>query len=257
MKAPASAADRDAGALPAPSLECFRIHEGAPAIVGARSPRAWMDATAQRFAYRCTPMTVANASGWELLLPFSFTAEWDGGDSVEAITVHSTAPGPMIERLLASHFGHGILTFHPGWLFRTPPGWAVWARGAPNAPKDGIMALDGLVETDWLPFSFTMNWRFLRPGRVTFTEGEAFCFITLAPHGVLDGVAPVARELADDPELDAAYKQWSNSRNNFNGRLRNNDPEATKERWQRHYLGGNGAPDEAHHITKRKLRTPS
>jgi hypothetical protein len=52
-----------------------------------------------------------------------------------------------------------VLSFHPGYLFRTDPEWAVWCRGAPNSHKDGIVALDGLIETDWLPFFFTMNWR--------------------------------------------------------------------------------------------------
>ena len=63
----------------------------------------------------------------------------------------------MLSRFVISHFGSGVLTFHAGYLFRTPPGWAVWARGAPNTVKDGIVPLDGLVETDWLPFTFTMN----------------------------------------------------------------------------------------------------
>jgi Family of unknown function (DUF6065) len=29
--------------------------------------RAWMDATDQRFAYRCLPLNIANAHGWEIL----------------------------------------------------------------------------------------------------------------------------------------------------------------------------------------------
>ncbi|MEA9787719.1 DUF6065 family protein [Xanthomonas campestris pv. raphani] len=29
--------------------------------------RAWMDATDQRYAYRCLPLAIANAHGWELL----------------------------------------------------------------------------------------------------------------------------------------------------------------------------------------------
>ena len=72
-----------------------------------------------------------------------------------------------------------MLTFHPGYLFRTPPGWSMWAMGPPNHIKDGIQPLAGLVETDWLPFPFTMNWIFTRPGTVRFEKGEPFCFITL------------------------------------------------------------------------------
>jgi uncharacterized protein DUF6065 len=29
--------------------------------------REWMEATSQRFAYRCLPLNIANAYGWEVL----------------------------------------------------------------------------------------------------------------------------------------------------------------------------------------------
>ena len=240
--------------LPPPALDCYRVEPLAPPLLPGGSKREWMDATTQRFAYRCTPMTVANASGWELRCPFAFEAEWNGGTGVEAITVFTRAGGPAVERLIASHFGHGVLTFHPGWLFRTPPGWALIARGAPNAGKDGIAALEGLVETDWLPFSFTMNWRFTRPGRVGFAKDEPFCFLSLAPHGALDAVQPVAHELADDPALAAEYRRWQASRSEFNTRLRQNDAETVREGWQRDYIRADEAGGQATHVTKRKLK---
>ena len=31
-------------------------------------------------------------------------------------------------------------------------------------PKDGISALSGVIETDWLLYNFTVNWIFTRPG---------------------------------------------------------------------------------------------
>ena len=44
--------------------------------------RAWMEATDQRFAYRCLPLNIANAFGWEILCPSAFTAAWDGGKGI-------------------------------------------------------------------------------------------------------------------------------------------------------------------------------
>ena len=38
-----------------------------------------------------------------------------------------------------------------------------------------MQPLVGLIETDWLPFPFTMNWVFTRPGRVRLEKGEPFC----------------------------------------------------------------------------------
>ena len=45
--------------------------------------RPWMEATDQRFAYRCLPLNIANAFGWEILCPSAFTAGWDGGKGIE------------------------------------------------------------------------------------------------------------------------------------------------------------------------------
>ena len=213
-----------------------------------------MDRTSQSFAYRCTPLVIANASGWEAILPFGFAAEWSGGPAKKAITLTSDIGETRLEEVVCSHFGHGILTFKLGWMLRTSPGWAVWARGTPNRHKEGIVPLEGLVETDWLPFSFTMNWRFTRPGKISFRKGEPFCFVTILPHGLLDDVEPVERRLSQDPALEAAHSQWLASRMGFVRKLSNNDPEAVQEGWEKRYHRGEGAPPNAHHLKKRKLR---
>ena len=118
--------------LRAPELVCYRVVADAPEIVPARASRPWMDATDQRYAYRCLPLSIANASGWEVLAPVGFEATWRGDDAHDAITVRSTEDQARADRLASSHFGHGILTLHTGYLFRTSPGWALWVRGSPN-----------------------------------------------------------------------------------------------------------------------------
>lgn len=250
----------EAPTLGPPSLDCFVLEPDAPEMRPAEAARGWMDATHQRFANRCIPLSIANASGWELLCPAAFTATWRGGDALDALTIFA---GPddesRVTRFAASHFGHGILTFHTGYLMRTPPGWAVWARGTPNTAKPPLTPLDGLVETDWLPMPFTMNWRFTRPGTVRFEAGEAFCFITLTPHGALDAVTPRLRALDSDPELAGAYQSWSESRATFNARLASGDAEAQAQGWQKHYVRGEGPGGEGasgYHLSKRRLKAP-
>ena len=60
----------------APNLICYAVEANPPKIVPARAERDWMDATDDRFAYRCIPLSIANASGWELLCPIAFEALW-------------------------------------------------------------------------------------------------------------------------------------------------------------------------------------
>ena len=243
-----------------PEFTAYRLYDSAPPLVPAESGREWMDATAQRFAYRCTPLGIANGSGWALLSPYDFTVTWNGGRGQEAITVSAAeeAEAKRVAGFAQSHFGEGVLTLHPGYLFQTSPGWALWVRGMPNQQWMYLHPLEGVVETDWLPYTFTMNWRFTAPGTARFHKGDPFCFLTLVPHQVLGAVQPVIRSLADNPGLAESNRAWSEDRRAFGARLAARDPDTMAEGWQRYYLKGE-APDgtkAGFHLTRQRLRTP-
>ncbi len=242
-------------------LECYATAARPPEIVPGRPQRAWMDAFMDRHPYRCLPLSMANTTGWEILCPMGFTAEWNGGRHQQDITLRPDRPHPDFHEFVKSHFSHGVLTFHTGYLFRTPPGWDMWCHGPPNLPKDGIYPLSGLVETDWLPFPFTMNWLFTRPGKVRFEKGEPFCFIMMMQDAPLMQVQPVVKSLAKNPELLEQYEVWHKHREQFNQRIFREDPEAQKEAWQRYYFRGEfpeevAAPAPGRHVNKRRLKSP-
>ncbi len=205
---------------------------------------------------------MANSTGWEILCPFDITIEWDGGPENENVKITSDTKNAHLPSFVQAHFRSGIITFHTGYLFRTPPGWAVWCMGPQNQPKDGIYALSGLVETDWLPFPFTMNWQMTRPGKVRFEKGECFCFVTMSEHHKLETIEPDLRTLPSDPVLMQDYNLWRTSRTEFIDRLKERNPEAVKSSWQKHYMRGDG-PDGGNtqksptHLTKRRLHMPT
>jgi hypothetical protein len=120
--------------------------------------------------------------------------------------------------------------------------------------------LTGLVETDWLPLPFTMNWIFSAPGKIRFAKHEAFCFINVVEHNKLERFEPVIRSLDSEPELKDQYAVWSNSRIEFIQKLTEGDPEALREAWQRFYFKGEpperGGPAPAQHVSKRRLKRP-
>ena len=127
-------------------LTAYPSHPESPAIRPAPARREWMTRTRVSFAYRCLPLNIANAHGWELLCPAAFEAVWNGKKGVRGVVVTSEAPA---DQLPLSHFGYGILTFNVRMLFRTEPGINLWVAGPVNRPKDGIYALTGVVESDW------------------------------------------------------------------------------------------------------------
>lgn len=242
-------------------LTCYQIDPNPAPMVPGKPDRDWMDAFSERHPYRCLPLVVANTTGWELLSPISFTAMWNGGARCEDLRLDPDGDTTKaeLERWAVSHFSGGVLTFHTGYLFRTEPGWDIMVSGPPNSPKDGIAPLTGVVETFWLPFPFTMNWRFTRPGLVSFKKGEPFCFIMPTPHQAIDACEPVLKRIEDEPEIYKDYLAWGESRTNFLDKLHARDEETVKSGWQRDYFTGRtpqGHVMTDSHINRRRLKPP-
>lgn len=224
-----------------------------PPLKPAAQGRDWMDRLPDAYGYRCLPLTIANSHGWVIESPVAFEAQWNGRGGKDAIEIRSEAP-ERIRHFVTSHFGSGILTFHPGYLFRTDPGINLWVGGAPNWPKDAIFPLTGVIETDWSPYSFTMNWQFTRENRpVRFEAGEPVCFFFPVGRGMVDATEPEIRPLDDDLENLARYETWNASRRDFLAELPKAGSNASSERWQKGYYRGlqpDGSKGPAEHQTK-------
>jgi hypothetical protein len=196
-----------------------------------------MDQTTNRFAYRCLPLSIANAHGWMILNSAPFVATWNGGAGIDAVSIQ---PSDGVAPLLAtSHFGGGILTFHVNALFRTEPGYDLVVAGPINQPKDAIQPLTGIVETDWAPFTFTMNWKFTRKGtRITFERDEPFCMIFPVRRGLVEECDPEVRALQDDKDVFEAYTEFHKRRGEFLESLKVPGSEAQAQGWEKHYFRG-------------------
>jgi hypothetical protein len=228
-------------------------------ISAAPFTRDWMDASPDRFAYRCLPLTIANQGGWVLPNPDPFTAVWDGGAYPDSLQIEVEIPandpgedGASVERpiVVASHFGSGIITFSLPYLFRTPPSVNLWVKGPSNWIKDGVQPLEGVVETDWLTATFTMNWKLTRPNHpVRFEEGEPICMIVPVARGLAEQLQPVYTPITREPELHEEFKMWSRRRAEFNQALDEMQPDAVRQGWQKDYNKGikpNGARVRQH-----------
>ena len=235
------------------------LHPGwTPLIRPAPATRSWMDNTPESFAYRCLPLNIANAHGWEVLCPIAFDAIWDGGTGTEAISIKPSKPGTATHHLPESLFGQGIITFHIEAIIRTPPGWSLSIGGSPNRPKDAIAPLSGIVETDWSPFTFTMNWQFTRLDKwVHFDAMEAFCFLFPIERAAIEAFEPAFVPLHRDPDTEARFKAWSRSRDAFQDKVQREPPKLPADRWQKHYYQGIGPSGEvlaSDHRTKLRLK---
>ena len=204
--------------------------------------RSWINEMEDRWANRCLPLLVANQAGWVLLNSVAFRATWSGEASQSSISIElaEDLPRPWP---VESHFGYGILTWSVPYLFRTPPGYNLLARGPANWPKDGICALEGLVETDWSVAAFTMNWKITRPGlAIEFEQGEPFCMVVPQRRGELESFRPGILDLDSDQETRVSAEVFARARDEmqvkkFLARY-SGDWEEAKRAWEGDYFKG-------------------
>src|SRR5215469_7609847 len=96
-------------------LECYATYTRPPEIVPGRPQRGWMDTFTDRHPYRCLPLSMANSTGWEILCPMAFTAEWNGGLYTQDITLWPDHPHADFHEFVKSHFSR-----HPDLPHRLP-----------------------------------------------------------------------------------------------------------------------------------------
>ena len=143
--------------------------------------RQWMNENPN--AYHCLPLVIANQWGWQVLCPTDVQVTWDGSPGPSGLTV---AVDPSFAFTIKSQFGSGIVTFSLPWLFRTAPGWDLYVKGPSNRWKANCAALEGVVETWWLNYTFTLNWKLIEPGTVHFARGESLAQLVPVPHVTFD-----------------------------------------------------------------------
>lgn len=237
------------------AIIAYEIYPGHPAsLETAPIAREWMDNTPMRHPYRCLPLVIANQSGWVMRAPVGFRAYWYGGPAKEDVEIQFDTP---FDNRIMSHFGVGVITFTIPFLFRTPPGINLWVKGPSNWVKDGIQPLEGVVETDWLASTFTMNWKFTRMCEwIRFEKDEPFCMVVPIPRGLAESLVPRREPMTANPELKAQYDKWEGSRKGFLTGLSSRDPEVVKQGWQKDYFHGKTpeGKDFTSHQTKLNLR---
>jgi hypothetical protein len=236
------------------TLRVHPLNPAAPLPRPALPRRAWMDATRQRFAYRCLPLVVANSIGWDLVSAVSFDAVWLGGEHESSVQVRLLGDPSSEERRLMpeGHFGHGILTLQTGLLLTTPEPFGLFVGAPVNMPRTAVAPLSGFVETNWLPYPFTLNWQFVRRGvPVRVLRGEPVATVWPMDPATLEGFTLEVAPLAADAPLAQRSRAWQSARDQHLAEAALRVEAGGEHGWQRDYLrgiepGGSMLADRSH-----------
>jgi hypothetical protein len=185
-------------------IEMYKGNNTLP-LFPANLKRQWMDEN--KNSYRCNPLTVANGYGWEFRSPSSFTVTWDDN----GIFIQEQEPNSVVP---SYHFGGGILTWQTGWLFKTPFPYALYVSAPVNTIIKNVTALTGIVETYWLPYPFTLNWKIQEPNiPIVVNKGDVLAQIFPVQINVFDDIDVEVKYAHDmSQELRNDLVSWSKSR---------------------------------------------
>jgi hypothetical protein len=175
--------------------------------------RQWMDEITH--SYKCLPLVIANQWGWQILCPTDVRVTWDGTPGLAGLRVEVA---PQFVPAIKSQFGAGIVTFSPPWLFRTPPGWDLYLKGPSNRWKPNCTPLEGIIETWWLNYTFTLNWKRVEPGTVVFAKGESLGQLIPVPHATFEAATALEAPIGLlEPDAAQELLQWLERRRQIAG----------------------------------------
>jgi hypothetical protein len=184
--------------------------------------REWMDVN-NGHAYKCLPLNVANGFGWNILCPITFDATWNGNlrpeNSIEFNFFPedntSTTEYILNHKLISSHFGNGIITFSGmNYILRTSKNNNIFVKGPTNYFKHGAQALEAVIETDWIPYNFTLNWKITKPNeKVEFKKNEPIATFFPIPRNYLENFETKEENLEITDDLYLEHRKWVEKRN--------------------------------------------
>jgi hypothetical protein len=79
-------------------------------------------------------------------------------------------------------------------------------QGDPVVTLPASPPLEGLVETDWAPMTFTYSVQLTGRDWVTYEKGEPICMIVPQRRGEIEQFQPVLTSITNNPELAEADK---------------------------------------------------
>lgn len=190
-------------------ITAYRLYDQAVVIQSSLLAKDW----GTKGAFTATKAPSPSGQHWNLLCPLAFEATWNGGPNAEDIEIRLAGEATARPVSVQSHLGGGVLTFYPGYQFKTDDAHALWLRGPVGASKDGLSPLEQIVDTALLPCTVAIHCQFTRQHQtIRFEAGEPFATLLLYPKAELEQMnVEVMQQLNDVAAHEQAFARMIDS----------------------------------------------
>jgi hypothetical protein len=140
--------------------------------------RDWMEATFDKHAYRCLPVTLTNQLGWAISFPEDITFMWDGQISTSGEHVKVLAG----EKYIQTGRGQATVSFETGLVFRTPENYSLLTYNVPNMFMEGVSPYTTIISSSFFEGPLPVAWKITK----------AFVPITIKANQPVAAVFPIS-----------------------------------------------------------------
>jgi len=152
--------------------------------------RDWMDATADRHAYHCFPVSISNRLGWGISYPKDITFTWDG--------INDSTPDHVKilsgEEYATPRRGSSTISFHTGIIFcgENNENLTLLTMPVPNSFIRGGQCMTTTLSTSVLAGELPIAWMITEPN----------IEITIPAYTPVAAILPISLNYIQDHELE-------------------------------------------------------
>lgn len=155
-------------------IVAHKLSPGSANIDQLAMKRDWMDATFDRHAYQCFPMSLANRIGWEISFPEDITFTWDGVNDSTPNHVNITSGNKYAH----SNRGNRTISFNTGIHFASKKNVSLLTIPVPNQFINGATCITTIISTSVLDHEFPIAWMVTNPNvEITIPAGTPIAAI--------------------------------------------------------------------------------
>ena len=141
------------------NFEVYRDNGPVANIEPLSAKRDWMEATFDKHAYRCLPVTITNQLGWAISFPEDITFMWDGQISTSGEHVKVLAG----EKYIQTGRGQATVSFETGLVFRTPENYSLLTYNVPNMFMEGVSPYTTIISSSFFEGPLPVAWKVTKP----------------------------------------------------------------------------------------------
>ena len=141
------------------NFEVYKDNGPVANIEPLSAKRDWMEATFDKHAYRCLPVTLTNQLGWAISFPEDITFMWDGQISTSGEHVKVLAG----EKYVQTGRGQATVSFETGLVFRTPENYSLLTYNVPNMFMEGISPYTTIISSSFFEGPLPVAWKVTKP----------------------------------------------------------------------------------------------